>query len=293
VGNLLRLIEPAVRQSILMGFVGRSRLPGRPPAWLTAASDIRFVGIEGSHQSDTVLHFEAPRLGDAAESLYRQQEFWPTRPPSEDTGFDLLGDVLGDVSAHRKDSDRFDAPLLRGISRFDKVLDRSYERVLFVGHRFTQEHPAILDDSTITNAQRLNHETPTPQRVRVVGSLDMIRMSSQGFELLLDDGARARGVLVEGDMAALKPLCGHRVLVQGLAIYRPSGRPLRIDADRVEMGEGLPSIWSVIPPPRKHTLDTRELLKPQGPGRGVSAFFGKWPGEETDDEWNAMIERLS
>jgi hypothetical protein len=290
---MLRLIEPAVRQSILMGFVGRSRPPGRPPAWLVSASDVRFVGIEGSDQGDTILHFEAPRLGDAAEELYRQQEFWPTRPPAEDTGFDLLGDVLGDVAAHREDSDRFDAPLLRGISHFGKVLDRSYERVLFVGHRFTEERPAVIDDATITNAQRLNNETPRPQRVRVVGNLDMIRMSSQGFELLLDDGTPARGVLVEGDMAAIKPLCGHRVLVQGRAIYRPSGRLLRIDADRIEPGDVKPGLWSVIPPPRTRKLDARKLLKPQGPSSGVSAFFGRWPGDESDDEWNEMIERLS
>jgi hypothetical protein len=293
VGNMLWLIEPAVRQSILMRFVGRSRPPGRPPAWLVSASDVRFVSIDGSDEGDTVLHFEAPRLGDAAEELYRQQEFWPTRPPAEDTGFDLLGDVLGDVSAHRADSDLYDTPLLRGISHFGKVLDRSYDRALFVGHRSTEEHPVVLDNVTIANAQRLNNETPRPQRIRVVGYLDMIRISSHGFELLLDDGTRAQGVLNDSDVGPLKLLCGHHVLVQGRAIYRPSGRLLRIDADRVEAGEGLPSIWSVIPPPRTSKLDTRKLLKPQGPTTGVAAFFGRWPGDESDDEWNEMIERLS
>ena len=293
VGNLLRLIAPAVRQAILMGFVGRSRPLGRPPSWLVAATDVRFVGIDGGSQGETILHFEAPPLGEAAGELYRQQEFWPSRPPADDTGFDLLGDVLGDVTAHREDSDRFDSPLLRGIGRFSKVLDRAYNRAVFVGHRYSDESPAVLDEATIANAQQLDSETPMPQRVRVVGDLDMIRMSSQGFELLLDDGTPARGVLIEGDMACIKPLCGHRVLVQGLAIYRPSGRLLRIDADRVEPGEGVPDVWSVIPPPRKRKLDTRQLLKPQGPSSGVSAFFGKWPGDETDEEWSDMIERLS
>ena len=102
VGNMLRLIEPAVRQSILMGFLGRSRPPGRPPAWLVSASDVRFVGIDGGREGETILHFEAPRLGESADELYRQQEFWPSRPPAEDTGFDLLCDILGDVSAHKR-----------------------------------------------------------------------------------------------------------------------------------------------------------------------------------------------
>ena len=250
--------------------------------------------IDGGREGETILHFEAPRLGESAEELYGQQEFWPSRPPAEDTGLDLLCDILGDVSAHKADSDRFDSPLLKRISGFGRAFDRDYQCAGFRGrslHRGAAGYSSI--ERTIANAQQLTLETPRPQRTRVVGILDMIRMSSQGFELLLDDGSRLRGVLVEGDMAAIKPLCGNRVLVQALAIYRPSGRLLRIDANRIESGDGLPSFWSVIPPPRWRKLDTRDILKPQRPGSGVSAFFGKWPGDESDAEWNAMIEGLS
>ena len=32
---------------------------------------------------------------------------------------------------------------------------------------------------------------------------------------------------------------------------------------------------------------------PQTPENGLESFFGKWPGNETDKEWNEMLERLS
>lgn len=121
----------------------------------------------------------------------------------------------------------------------------------------------------------------------------MIRMSSQGFEILLRDGTRAWGVLIEGDMTALAPLFGQRVSVQGTAVYRPSGRLLRIDAVLVEAHAGESSLWSVIPPPRKRKIDVRQLMRLQGPTTGVSAFFGTWPGEESDEEWEEMVEGLS
>lgn len=229
VGNMLRLIGPAVRQSILMGFLGRSRPPGRPPTWLASASDIRFVGIDGGREGETILHFEAPRLGDCADELYRQQESWPSRPPAEDTGLDLLCDILGDVSAHRADSDRFDSALLRRISGFGQAFDRDYQRAVFAGNRYTEEQPAILDERTIANAHQLTREIPRPQRARVVGVLDMIRMSSQGFELLLDDDSRgawragrgrhgrhqaavreSRARARTGDLSALRPTPPHR-----------------------------------------------------------------------------------
>ena len=56
-GFVLRLIPDVVRRSILMGFEGRATPRGRPPQWLTRASDVRFVGISGhnlpgSHADD-------------------------------------------------------------------------------------------------------------------------------------------------------------------------------------------------------------------------------------------------
>ena len=102
VGEILRLLAPAVRYSIRMRFEGRSTFRGARPAWLDAASDVRFAGREGI--DDTTLVFEIPQLGEAAPKLYEQRELWPARPASTDTGFDLLGDVIQDIG--KSDTDR-------------------------------------------------------------------------------------------------------------------------------------------------------------------------------------------
>ena len=80
-GELLRVIPDAIRYAIRMAFESRSRAKGKRPAWLSAAADIRFLDHSGS--DETVLHFEAPLLGEAAEVLYRQREIWPTRPRTQ------------------------------------------------------------------------------------------------------------------------------------------------------------------------------------------------------------------
>jgi hypothetical protein len=192
------------------------------------------------------------------------------------------------VAAHRTDSERFDLALLKRIREFSSALDRNYDRFSLAGHRFTEQEPAVVDQKTLENARLLESETPLPQKVRISGVLDMIRRSSQGFELVLDDGMKVRGVLVGGDMDSLKPLFGRRVLVLGTAVYRPSGSPLRIDADLVEPSEADSSLWASFPPPRRRKLDTKLLLKPQSAKTGVSAFYGTWPGVETDEEWNEL-----
>jgi hypothetical protein len=47
IGEVLRLIHPAIRYSVSMAFEGRSTLRGTRPSWLEAASDVRFFDHDG------------------------------------------------------------------------------------------------------------------------------------------------------------------------------------------------------------------------------------------------------
>jgi hypothetical protein len=157
VGNVLRALPAAVRSAIRMGFSGRSLARGRLPAWLESSSDIRLVDYSGDQ--DTLLVFEAPTFGEAAPALYEQGELWPTRPPPGDTGFDLFGDVLADVNAGAEDSERFDRPLLRRLTRFAAGLAHGFSAVYVSGHRYREDRPAVLGPATIATARRLDLET--------------------------------------------------------------------------------------------------------------------------------------
>lgn len=48
-----------------------------------------------------------------------------------------------------------------------------------------------------------------------------------------------------------------------------------------------------IPTPLGVDIDIQTLHQPQGPKSGVSAFFGKWPGDETDEEIDSLLKELS
>ena len=126
-GDILNHIPIAVDRSIRMAFQGASAPKGRRPLWLDAACDIRFVDHGGD--DDTILYFEAPALGEAAEELYRQQELWPAKPAPEDTGFDLLGDVLAEIQRKNADSDKFDSPLLKGIESLRHGLNGIFQEM--------------------------------------------------------------------------------------------------------------------------------------------------------------------
>lgn len=292
VGRLLSHVPQVVRECVSMAFQRRSKMQGRPPAWLKAASDIRVLDIAGG--DETVVRFDAPALGVAAPELYEQQELWPDRPDAQDTGFDLLGDVIDDVTRGNEDSERFDTQLLRSLAGFQRVLNASYQEMVISGHRYAPSAPAIVTKQTIATARDLQSKTPPPTRVRLVGVLDAVRISTQTFALKLDDGHEVRGVLSAGEFDGVLRLltAQERVLVRGDALFRPSGQLLLIDAEDVESGVGESPIWSRLPQVAQGPLRVSSYRKRQTRTSGLAAVIGRWPGDETDEEIQEALEAL-
>lgn len=290
-GRFLGRLEAQLRASISMAFRGSSRARGRPPGWLERASDVRFVDLEG--RGETILHFEAPAFGDAAPELYEQGELWPTRPEPTLTGFEVFSDVVRDIAARNRESERFDPALLRGFRGFGRVFDGVFREARIEDLRTGEPEFAVLGAAAIENARQLGAEAPPGRRVRVVGVLDMIRESTQGFAIRIDSGEEVRGVFVGGDLAAVAPLFDKRVAAEGTAVFRPSGGFLRLDAEAIVPGEDVSALFSRLPTPLSRTTRRRGLQRRQTPSTGVNAFFGTWPGDESEEELLAALDELS
>jgi hypothetical protein len=272
-----------------MAFEGRSTMRGSRPAWLEAASDVRFVDLEGT--DETTLLFEVPQLGEAAPQLYAQQELWPSRPDPSDTGFDLLGDVVNDVSRANADSERFDNSLLRKVSQFGRAFNGAFGAINIVARRHSIA-PATITDAVIATAKELTNTTPPSQAMRIYGRLDMIRASTQSFALKLINGEEIRAVADGFDIGGLTEFFQKDVLVLGRLVYRPSGKPLRIDASGVMIAGDDQKFFSKVPPPRA-TLNTKAISLTRPAIGAISEIFGKWPGNESDREIEIALAELS
>ena len=293
VGNLLRQVPSLVRQCVAMAFEHRSRPRGRPPAWLAAASDVRLVGLTGGDEA--TVRFDTPVLGEAASAIYAQGELFPTRPSPEDTSFDLLGDVLRDVARRDGDSHRYDGELLRSVARLGTVVNGEFSEMVVSGVRYAPGSGAVVNGRTVQTAKELYSRTPNPSRARVVGLLDQFRISTHAFGMRLDTGEEIRGVVGEDDIDAALELFRRkqRVVVRGRAFFRPSGQLLLLDVDDVEEANGESSVWSRAPKPGDVALDQTRLRRRQGKRSGLPAVVGRWPGDETDEQVEEALRRIS
>jgi hypothetical protein len=122
----------------------------------------------------------------------------------------------------------------------------------------------------------------------------MIRVSDRIFELLLTDGQKARAVWAEQTIVPLGEYLGREVVIEGQAVFRPSGTLLRIDAEAIAAAARRDEFFSRLPHasglPRKQ-LETAAGIRP---GKsGFAAIYGQWPGDESDEEILTALEELS
>lgn len=289
VGEVIRLVEPAVRRSVRMAFEGRSSASGRRPKWLEAAAAVRLTGVEIGADGAT-LRFNAPRFVDAAPSLYEQLTMFGRLPEGHFTGFDMLAGALSRVRDDDADSDRYDSSLLSSITRFGRGIDNVFSSVELAE---TSNHAAqTLDGALIERARKLRDRTPSPRPVRLLATLDMVRVSTGSLGLKLDDGAEVRGVVAEEVIAEAQQHLGSRVLVHGKAVYRPSGHLLRLEVDAFEDGRNASALFARVPEPIRPSLTPQQLTGSGPQSGGVRAFYCAWPGNETEDELLAALREI-
>jgi len=291
-GSVFRGLTPMLGYSVRMAIEGASSSPGAPPAWLRRAADVRMIGVSG-RDAATIFHVEAPALGEAAKEIYLQNTLWETKPPESATAVNVVARAIDDIARADTESSRYDRQLLARIIRMRRLFDDRVVSIQFPGATINGGSSTLVTSQVVESATRLADRTPQPRQVRVTGLLDMIRHSTRSFGLKLEDGAEVRGVLETHEQTeGLKQFLGEKVLVLGRAVYRPSGKLLRIDAEGFETGEGQPLLFAKIPPPR----ETRPTVARVNPAlhqrQGVPAFFGTWPGEETDEDFERMLVEL-
>lgn len=292
-GAVIQQIAKLSKDAVRMRFEGVSSRPGRPPEWLYRASDVRFREHEGNGDGTTRLYYESPRLRDTAPDTLWQRAMFGTEVPEaapgkQDTPLDLLADSMMSVRAEDGDSPYFDEAMLRDIRSLKRAFGPVFERADLYGNRVRLDAPAVADATTIQNAGRLGRATPRPRKVQLLGTLDMVRHSTSMFGLVVQD-TEVACILEHGDIEGLSPLLGEKLLVQGNAVFRPSGKVLRVDVDHFERGKGKPALFEKLPRPLKHKLDWRAIQVEQGPRSGINAIFGTWPGDETEEEFLAAI----
>ena len=292
VGPLLTMLEPTVRDNLRLAFFSSSRIKGRPYKPLQKAWEIRLAGMRGGPDHSTELIFELPLLGEAAPQFFEQLELWDDAPKPEETALDILGYTLSDIASDRESSNRFDLPLLGRFHGLNRILKKGLSRVTFGGHHLSNGRAVPpIEQPFVDIVDRMMHDTPPARRVRVHGKLDMVRCSDRVFEIVTPAGMRLRAAWTPSDVAPLKEYLGRDVLIEGEAMFRPTGAVLRVDTDAIRLALAGDEFFSEMPRPANGIV-IRPVSVKSGARNGFESIAGAWPGDESIEELLASLAEL-
>jgi hypothetical protein len=262
---------------------GRSVARGTVPAWAVAAADIHVSKFErGSLQLGLTAH----RLVDAAPDAFAQASLFLPSADADATALDLFLDAADDAAAGRRDSERLDAGVLEVLARAGGLFTTSAMRLSV---RRAGRPTVALDQAALVTIRKLSDETPPGRVTRVRGVLDTLTVSTRAMALRLENGRALRGFAGAVPIEQLRQLLGADVVVEGVVAFRPSGEAIRLEVESVAPAKPGDSIWSSLPVAEPLTVRPR-LPRAEG---GLDAWFGKWPGDETDAQLAEALQSAS
>ena len=292
VGHVLSRLGPLAVQTVRMGILYTSRKVGRPMKELQNAWQIQVGGQEEGPDGGTRILLAAPMLKDAAPGLFQQLRLWDEGPREDDTAIDMIGAVVNDIRRGNRESERYDLGLLRKVGHLQSTLRKGLDYFDIAGHHLTDGGRAVVDREVTDRASAWASETPPPERVRLAGTLDMVRVSDHVFEMVLRTGDRVRAVWVENQVVDLGPFIGQDVVVEGDAVFRASGSLLRVEAQRIDAASESDMFFSRLPASSKRPLRPEDFRVRQTAETGVNAIWGAWPGDESEEEVLDALEQI-
>ncbi len=271
----------AARDAACFRTMRASRLRGSPIKFLRAIWDIDQAPWVEADGGDTLLVFRANTLASASPSLFEKESlFEEDRLQTDWTVFDLLGQVLSEVYSRQTRDIRLDYGMLDSVRSFLPSFQHGLELATFDYNNNTKAGTVVIDAQLVHKAGEALHYTPAPRRIRVSGTLDMLRMSNRLFRLVLDDGSKVRGVWLH-DTLVVRALLGERVLMEGDAAFRANGEIVVLQADAARLAASSDAAFSRKP--IVSSIETRHKLTQQGRG-AFRSIVGQWPGDESDQE---------
>jgi hypothetical protein len=293
IGPILASLHGTLEDSVRMGFLHSSRARGRIPAMLKRAAEVHYVGHSADGKEATVLHFEVARFGSVAGELFEQQLLWNNGPKADETAFDLLTASVRDISSLQRDSNRYDHPLLHRIASYGRLFSkRGLRRIDVPGS--TRALSARIDPDVVVSARNLFAATPPAKRVRLTGRLDLLGVSQRVLKLQLDDHNIVTAVWSATEpFTGLARLLDQNVVVEGQAIFRPSGSLLRVDADAIAHAGAQDEFFRKLPIAGQAHDYVAEASRGHASRAAYASIFGLIKGDESDEAFAAAVEEMS
>jgi len=261
----------------------------KPDAKLQPALAIRLESLSGSETGGTALLLNCDIFEQTIKSL-QLNAFKPTEEILKLSPMALVIQTFRAALIDEEDKDNLDKPLVKTLLKFKKNFISDDEVFLFSNRSSIPEIKVTKSD--FGKIELLEESIPEPTKIVINGQLDEMKVSKNKLGLLTKDGMVNVFANNEDIIRGIVDFMGKEVTITGMAHYKPSGHLSYVEIQEyVQPGEK-DSLFS-----RKPTAMTakQQLLfqsKQVKKKNLISDLIGKWPGDESDEEFDKLLKDL-
>lgn len=270
------LLEGA-RRAARFEYEGESVRKGQRPTWLEQLCDI---DVRELSYGSVEIHVDAPTLQGLPD--FEVAELEDSQPTL--SAIDRFALMMAAVCEDDGPNVLADRALLDIGARFARLaIDHGYTGIEISGVH-NRVDPLRVLPAHAGLFERLRDSTPLPRAVRLFAKLDQISVTRNVVELRMEDQTLVHATLDRGvhDPDMLHALFDANVVVSGVLHYTPSGAVRTLIVESIGEASSADKLFAELPPVA--TTMQLDLVSPQGPSTGVNAYFGTWPGDESDDQ---------
>ncbi|MEX2633658.1 MAG: hypothetical protein WD267_06465 [Balneolales bacterium] len=285
VGFLAKKVKTISQRALLMQLFGYSKvsLPRKFKTYLN-------IYLTGQYSENEVTGFniEADNFGNLSVQL---DAF---RDKTELQNLTPISLVIASFRAALKegaDKNLLDEPLIDELIQFKKFFETDIEEVTFSNRGSIPE--IKLTTKEIDQIENLYKSLPEPQKVVINGVIDEMKYSKKQMVLLTEK--KERIVVMPQDNSVINNISsyfGKEITLTGMAHFKPGGQLSYVMLESFGEPGKVDRFFSKRPHKTGVQQQIAVQLREGKKANPLDNIIGKWPGDETDEEFEQMLKGL-
>ncbi len=247
-----------------------------------------FLTNTGVADEDTLLTLDADNFQD----LPIQLDLFRGNPQLDSlTPVALVIQTLRAAVEEGGDQNLLDEPLIDDLIKFKKFFHTDQEQ-LWLSNRGSL--PEIrLSEKEIDKIEGLYKEIPAPEPTVINGRVDEMKFSGKQFILHTADKQRVMVLLDSAEaFDKVKDFFGKELTVKGQAYFKLGGQLSYVALETIHEPTEADRVFSKRPQKTSMQQKIAMQLKAGKKSNPLDDIIGKWPGNETDEEFEQMLKDL-
>jgi hypothetical protein len=257
-----------------------------PDKNLKKALDLRLQSINGNKSDGTSLTIDCDFFSDTIKGL-QYDLFKPKEEVLAMTPMALVIDSFHNALGEGNDAD-LDKPLLKSLMNFKKNFISNNE-IFYLANRGSIPEVKLTKD-VFHKISLLEDSIPDPKKVIVNGQLDEMKVSKGKLGLQTDHGFvnvfANDGNLIQG----IVEFMGKEVTISGMAHFKPNGQLSFIDIQDFGPPNSTDKFFSKQPNAMTANQQLMFEIKTTQKRASLRELLGKWPGDESDEEFKELLK---